>query len=70
MASADFEKVIANSQATTIDGMGKMFALTADRQSSIFLKHADEPNIMETIAARQMMYREAPINANPSAERP
>jgi hypothetical protein len=58
---ADLTDVIANAQATTIVGIGNMFGMTADRQSSIFLKHADEPNVMETVAARQAMYREAPI---------
>lgn len=56
-----FEEVIARSQATTLEGMGKMFALTSDRQSSIFLKHVDEVNAIEAAANRQLMMREAPI---------
>ena len=56
-----FEEVIARSQATTLDGMGKMFGLTGDRQSSIFLKHTDEMSAAEAAAQRQLMHREAPI---------
>ena len=57
----NFNEVVARSQATTLDGMGKMFALTGDRQSSIFLKHVDEIEGLEAAANRQVMYREAPI---------
>ena len=57
----NFDEVVKRSQATTLDGMGKMFALTGDRQSSIFLKKADEPDILETTAMRQVMMRDAPI---------
>ena len=57
----DFNEFLKRSQATTLDGMGKMFGLTSDRQSSIFLKHVDEVNAIEAAAQRQLMHREAPI---------
>ncbi len=60
-ASVDFNEVIARSQATTLDGMAKMFGMTADRQSSIFLKKADEIDPIQAAAIRQVTFREAPI---------
>ena len=59
--AVDINEALKTSQAQTLDGMGKMFALTGDRQSSVFLKKADEPDILETTAMRQVMYRDAPI---------
>ncbi len=58
----DFNEVVARSQATTLEGMGKMFALTSDRQSSIFLKKADEIDPVQASAMRQVAHREAPID--------
>lgn len=57
----DFNEVIARSQATTLDGMGKMFALSGDLQRGIFTKHVDEVEALEAAATRQIMHREAPI---------
>jgi len=59
----DFNEVIARSQATTLDGMSKMFGLTADRQAGIFLKKADEIDPVQAASIRQVSHREAPINA-------
>lgn len=62
----DFNEVIARSQATTLDGMGKMFALSGDLQRGIFTKHADQLSGDETAAQRQLMHREAPLNPTSS----
>ena len=59
----DFNEVIARSQATTLDGMSKMFGLSSDLQRGIFTKKADEIDPVQAAAIRQVMYREAPINA-------
>jgi superfamily II DNA/RNA helicase len=59
----DFNEVIARSQATTLDGIGKMFALSADLQRGIFTKKADEVDPVQAAAIRQITHREAPINA-------
>ena len=61
VGGVDFNEVIARSQATTLDGMGKMFGMTSDRQSSIFLKKADEIDPVQAAAMRQVQHREAPI---------
>ena len=61
----DFNEVIARSQATTLDGMAKMFGLSADLQRGIFTKKADEIDPVQAAAIRQVTFREAPINATP-----
>lgn len=61
----DFNEVIARSQATTLDGISKMFGLSADLQRGIFTKKADEVDPVQAAAIRQVMHREAPINAAP-----
>ena len=63
----DFNEVVARSQAETLAVAGKMFTLTGDRQSSIFLKHTDEMSAAEAAAQRQLMMREAPIGSVPPA---
>lgn len=57
----DFDEVISRSQATTLDALGKMFALSTDLQRGIFTKHVDEVEMVEAAATRQLTYREAPI---------
>lgn len=49
----NFNEVLSRSQATTLDGMGKMFALAGDLQRGIFTKKADEvgPGEAAAIAA-------------------
>ncbi len=59
----DFNEVIARSQATTLDGISKMFGLSADLQRGIFTKKADEVDPVQAAAIRQVMHREAPIGA-------
>ncbi len=59
----NFNEVVARSQATTMTGIANMFAMTSDRQSSIFLKKADEIDPVQAAAIRQVAYREAPIGA-------
>jgi len=50
----NFNEVVARSQATTMDGLSKMFAMTSDRQSSIFLKKADEVDPVQAAAIDSM----------------
>lgn len=64
-AHVDFNEVIARSQATTLDGMSKMFGLSSDLQRGIFTKKADEIDPVQAAAIRQVSHREAPINATP-----
>ena len=59
----DFNEVIARSQATTLDGISKMFGLSADLQRGIFTKKADEVDPAQAAAIRQVMHREAPVGA-------
>lgn len=58
----NFNEVIARSQATTLDGMAKMFGLAADLQRGIFTKKADEIDPAQAAAIRQVQHRESPIN--------
>jgi hypothetical protein len=59
--AVNFNEVIARSQATTLDGMGKMFALAGDLQRGIFSKKMDEIDPVQAAAIRQVAHREAPI---------
>lgn len=59
----NFNEVVARSQATTLDGMGKMFALAGDLQRAVATKKFDEVENLEAAATRQIMHREAPIGA-------
>jgi len=59
--SVNFNEVIARSQATTLDGMGKMFGLATDLQRGIFAKKMDEIDPVQAAAIRQVSHREAPI---------
>ena len=60
--SVNFNEVIARSQATTLDGLGKMFALASDLQRAIATKKFDEIDPVQAAAIRQVAHREAPIN--------
>ena len=60
--SVNFNEVIARSQATTLDGLGKMFALASDLQRAIATKKFDEIDPVQASAIRQVAHREAPIN--------
>ena len=59
-APVDFNEVVARSQAITLAGMGNMFTATADRQSAIFLKKADEIDPVQASAMRQIMFPMVP----------
>ena len=55
-------ELLSGHMGMTLDQGGKMFVLAGDLQRGIFTKKVDEPDIMETAAARQIMHREAPID--------
>ena len=59
----DFVKILQNSQGTTLKIVDVMFGLSSDLQRGIFTKHVDEVEMVEAAASRQIMHREAPINA-------
>ncbi len=59
--SVNFNEVIARSQATTLDGMGKMFALATDLQRGVATKKFDEIDPVQAASIRQVSHREAPI---------
>ncbi len=51
--SVDLAEVFAASQASTVDGMGKMFALSADLQRGVFTKKVDEIDQGQAIAMKE-----------------
>lgn len=61
--SVNFNEVVARSQATTLDGMGKMYGLAQDLQRAIAAKKFDEIDPVQAAAIRQIAHREAPINS-------
>lgn len=50
--AVNFNEVIARSQATTLDGMGKMFGLAGDLQRGIFTKEMDEVDPVQAAAIK------------------
>ncbi len=54
MAEIDMNQVLATSQATTLDGMGKMFAMSADLQRGVATNKWDEPGLVEAQAAKEL----------------
>ena len=54
MPEIDLNAVLATSQATTLDGMGKMFALSTDLQRGIAAQKWDEPGLIEAAAAKEL----------------
>jgi hypothetical protein len=54
MADVDFNEVISRSQATTIDGMGKMFAMSSDLQRGIATNKWDEVDLLQAAAAKEL----------------
>lgn len=58
--NVDFNEVIARSQATTLDGMSKMFGLSTDLQRGIFTKKADEVDPVQAASIRAIVASPAP----------
>ena len=48
--AVDIQELLLGSQAVTIDGMGKMFALHQDLQRGVALNKWDEPGLVEAQA--------------------
>ncbi len=61
----DYNEIAARSQQLTLDVVGKMFGLQADRQAAAFTKNAVELDPVQAAAIRQNMHRESPIGAKP-----
>ena len=52
--AVDIQSLLEASQAVTIDGMGKMFALHQDLQRGVALNKWDEPGLVEAQAAKEL----------------
>lgn len=57
----NYNEIAARSQELTLDVVGKMFGLQADRQAAMFTKTAVELDPVQAAAIRQNQHREAPI---------
>ena len=64
----NFNEAVKRQQFGTLDGVAKMFGITADRQSSSFTMLSVEDRPMETAAARNLLYREAPISRSKGSD--
>ena len=51
----NFNEVVARSQATTLDGMGKMYGLATDLQRGMFTKKMDEVDPVQAASIAAMI---------------